>query len=383
MNHFPVIVLGVGSMGSAACYYLAKKGIKVLGLEQFTLTHEFGSHAGQSRIIRKAYFEHSDYVPLLERAYQNWKALETVCHNQFYFPTGLLYAGKPESILIKGVIESSELYGVEVSRISKAEVKSRFQQFALPDDYEVLFEPDAGLLTPERCIRAFAEQALNLGASIHTHEKVVSWKQEGDRISVTTDTQTYSCNKLIITAGAWANDFLPGLANNLHVTRQVLVWTTPRLPAQFQLNKFPCWLIDDHEHAGMYYGFPMLDETTFGKPAGLKSAHHYPGKSTTANQVNREVTNMEVDELTTAITRFVPESCESVNQTKTCLYTNTPDENFIIDFLPNQQDVIIACGFSGHGFKFASVVGEVLCDLATEGRTTQPIGFLSATRFKN
>lgn len=381
--HFPVIVMGVGTMGSAACFYLASNGVKVLGLEQFDITHEFGSHAGQSRIIRKAYFEHPDYVPLLERAYQNWRALEATCGMQLYFPTGLLYAGKSDGVLIKGVNESAKLYGVEVKKLTRPEVKSRFPQFSIPDEYEVLFEPDAGLLTPERCIQSFAEQAIHKGAIIHTHEKVLHWKQQGELITVTTNQQTYSCNKLIITVGAWAKEFLPGLSQNLTVTRQVIAWTNPQHAEQFQSDKFPCWLIDDHTQPGMYYGFPWLDESKFGAPSGLKSAYHYPGTVTDVNHVDRTITKEETHQLINSISQYLPAGCKSVQTTKTCLYTNTPDENFIIDFLPENNNVIVAAGFSGHGFKFASVVGEVLNDLSTKGKTDLPIQFLNASRFNS
>lgn len=381
--HFPVIVLGGGSMGSAACYYLANRGVQVLGLEQFTVTHEFGSHAGQSRIIRKAYFEHPDYVPLLNRAYQNWKELEENFNTQLYFRTGLLYAGKPEGVLIKGVLKSADRYGIEVDSVSRSELKFRFPQFVFPDEYDVLFEPDAGFLTPERCINTFAQKARAKGATIHTHETVINWTQQGESITVVTNKQTYTCNKLIITAGAWTEKFLPGLANMLTVTRQVLIWTIPQQPEQFQPDQFPCWLVDDHAQPGMYYGFPMLDEHTFGSPAGLKSAYHYPGTPTDVNQVNRDVTHEEARQLTTAISHYIPTGCQSINQTKICLYTNTPDENFIIDFLPGNRNVIIAAGFSGHGFKFAPVVGEILSDLSTMGKTHLPIEFLRATRFRS
>jgi sarcosine oxidase len=381
MQHFTTIVLGVGSMGSAACYYLARSGVKVLGLEQFSITHELGSHTGQSRIIRKAYFEHPDYVPLLERAYHNWRELEVASSTQLYFPIGLLYAGRVDGVLIKGVTESAKLYGVEVNKLTSDEVRTRFPQFEIPVEYEILFEPDAGFLTPERCIQTFAEQAIRNGAVIHTNEKVISWKQQGELIIVATNRQTYTCDKLIITAGPWAKEFLPSLLKHLTVTLQVLVWTTPHQPEQYQPDKFPCWLIDDPDQPGMYYGFPWLDESTFGTPAGLKSAYHYPGQPTYANQVDREVKPEEINQLTTAIKRYLPTGFQSIQQTKTCLYTNTPDENFIIDFLPENKQVIVAAGFSGHGFKFASAVGEILSDLASVGKTELPIDFLKASRF--
>lgn len=379
---FDAIVLGVGSMGSATCYYLASRGYRVLGLEQFDIPHDQGSHAGQSRIIRKAYFEHPDYVPLLERAYENWKDIENKTGSQIYFPTGLLYAGKPTDILIKGVRESTEKYNLNVESLSRFDIKKRFAQFQIPKEYEVLFEPDAGFVTPERAILLFAEQAIRSGAQIHTKEKTTSWKKEGDLITVITDKSTYTCKKLIITAGAWAGSMIPGLSSQLKVTRQVIAWVNPKERKPFELGQFPCWMIDDHTQEGMYYGFPVLPVAKFGAPIGLKVALHYPGQVTNPDSVNRIPSKEDENHLVEALDKYLPKGYESTHVLKTCLYTNTPDENFILDFLPGyDQQVVIAAGFSGHGFKFVSVVGEIMADLAMRGKTELPIGFLNAQRF--
>ncbi|MCW5910909.1 MAG: N-methyl-L-tryptophan oxidase [Cyclobacteriaceae bacterium] len=379
---FDVIVLGAGSMGASACYYLAKSGVKVLGIEQFGIPHEQGSHAGQSRIIRKAYFEHPDYVPLLERAYHNWKELESETSSQLYFPTGLLYAGKPGGVLIKGVKESAKKYSIQVDELNAGERAKRFPQFNIPADYEVLFEPDAGFLTPERCILSFTEQAIKSGAAIHTHEQLLEWKQDGDSISVRTNKSSYACKKLVVTTGAWTPHVLPVLQKHLTVTRQVLAWAIPKQWEQFSLEKFPCWLIDDENKPGMYYGFPVLPASQFGGPVGLKAAYHYPGQATDANFVNRNVAPAEEQELMQAVNRYLPDGFNTIHTSKTCLYTNTPDENFIIDFLPGYSNVVIAAGFSGHGFKFAPVVGEILSELSINGKTNLPVGFLNANRFQ-
>ena len=176
-SSFDVIVIGVGSMGSATCYYLAKRGYKVLGLEQFDISHEFGSHTGQSRIIRKAYFEHPDYVPLMERAYTNWSSFEKEVGEQLYYKTGLLYAGNSTNEIIKGVKLSSSLYGIEVEQLKAADALHRFPQFRFPKSFELLFEPDAGFLPPERSIRLYASEATKHGATIHAKETVIEWKK--------------------------------------------------------------------------------------------------------------------------------------------------------------------------------------------------------------
>jgi len=381
-NSFDVIVIGVGSMGSATSYYLAKRGYKVLGLEQFDISHEFGSHAGQSRIIRKAYFEHPGYVPLLERAYENWEALEWETGKQVYYKTGLLYAGNPNNEMIKGVERSAGLYNIDLDQMNIAAAVDQFPQFKFPDDFEILFEPEAGFITPEKAIRLYASQAKKNGAAIHSNEKVIDWKKDKNIILLKTDKQTYQCDKLIITAGAWAGKMIPGLADKIKVTRQFVAWIKTKNDDQFELNKFPCWMISDDEKHGCYYGFPLLDTEKFGEPAGLKLAHHFPNEVTDPDKVDRLTTEKDIQNLNYCLNKYLPGVFDSILHTKICLYANSPDENFIIDKLPGyEENVSIACGFSGHGFKFASVVGEILADLAIEGRSDLPIEFLNAKRF--
>jgi len=381
-NSFDVIVIGVGSMGSATSYYLAKRGYKVLGLEQFDISHEFGSHAGQSRIIRKAYFEHPGYVPLLERAYENWEALEWETGKQVYYKTGLLYAGNPNNEMIKGVERSAGLYNIDLDQMNIAAAADQFPQFKFPDDFEILLEPEAGFITPEKAIRLYASQAKKNGAAIHSNEKVIDWKKDKNIILLKTDKQTYQCDKLIITAGAWAGKMIPGLADKIKVTRQFVAWIKTKNDDQFELNKFPCWMISDDEKHGCYYGFPLLDTEKFGEPAGLKLAHHFPNEVTDPDKVDRRSTEKDIQNLKYCLNKYLPGVFDSILHTKICLYANSPDENFIIDKLPGyEENVSIACGFSGHGFKFASVVGEILADLAIEGRSDLPIEFLNAKRF--
>ena len=198
---FDFIVAGVGSMGSAACYYLAKQGYSVLGLEQFTITHTHGSHSGQTRIIRKAYFEHPDYIPLLQRAYENWKSLELETGERVYYPTGLVYAGPTGHSMLTRIKEAAELYHINLEQPGTALAKEKFPQFNLPDDYELLFEPDAGFLLAEKAIKLYVQQAQLNGATIYTGESVLSWKKEGEGVVVTTTANTYHCKKLIMPAG--------------------------------------------------------------------------------------------------------------------------------------------------------------------------------------
>ena len=377
-----VIVIGVGSMGSSACYFLAKRGYNVLGIEQFDIPHELGSHTGQSRIIRKAYFEHPDYVPLLESAYKNWKEFEAETNAKIYYETGLVYFGSLHSDMMLGVNRSASLYDVPVEQIDRSYSTKRFTQFNIPTGFETLFEPEAGFVTPEKAIKLYTEQAKKNGASIQTKEKVIKWKKDGKDIEVITDKNIYRCRKLVITAGAWSGKMISSLADRIKVTRQVIVWLTLKNERDYVLNNFPCWMIADDKKPGCYYGFPVLPVSAFGEPGGLKIAYHYPGSVTDPDNVNRHVITEDIKNIEYFLYKYMPHLADSMLSVKTCLYGNSPDENFIIDKLPGYEDsVVVACGFSGHGFKFVSVVGEILADLAMDGITKHPIGFLNARRF--
>jgi sarcosine oxidase len=381
-NNYDFIVIGVGSMGSAACYFLAKQGYRVLGLEQFDISHEQGSHTGQSRIIRKAYFEDPGYVPLLTRAYENWKAFEEETQTQLYYRTGLVYFGNPENILIKGARLSASLYKVPLEELTPQNLTDRFPQFKIPSTYAGLFEPDAGFVRPEKTIQLFTQQSIKNGAIIHKKEKLLDWKKEGTSIIVTTGKHTYRANKLIITSGAWAGKMIPGMSATIKVTRQTIAWVKTKRH-NYTLGNFPCWMIADEEKPGAYYGFPVLPVDQFGEPGGLKVAYHYPGEITDPDHVKRQANPGEIKNLEDILDKYLPGSFESVLAVKTCLYANTPDENFIIDRLPGyEEQVAIACGFSGHGFKFVPVVGEILADLVIKGQTQMPIEFLNAKRFE-
>ena len=225
------------------------------------------------------------------------------------------------------------------------------------------------------------EQAMKKGAVIRSRERVLEWKRESGSVTVKTDKGTYTAGKLVITAGSWAGKMMPALAPKFSVIRQVLAWVKPKNWDAFTLGKFPCWIIQDKSGEG--YGFPILPVDKFGGPLGLKVALHQ-GMSDIQDPdaVNRAIDKKSEETLIAYVTQFLPEACESTITMKTCLYTNTPDFNFIIDFVPDQgKDVVMAGGFSGHGFKFVSVIGEILADLAVKGKTELPIGFLSAGRF--
>ena len=379
-ERFDVIIIGMGSMGSAACYHLARAGCRVLGLEQFEIPHEHGSHSGQSRIIRKAYFEHPNYVPLLTAAYDNWSKLASSSGEQLFFKTGLVSFGKPDNPLITGIHASAEQHNIDINSISSEEMEQDYPPFSIPADYAKVVEPNAGFLSPERAILVHLTQAIAQNAVVHLSERMVSYQSFKQEIEVKTNKGSYLCKKLIFTAGPWADQLLPPLKPSLNVTRQVLAWVNPKATKSFGLNNFPCWMLANPIGQGLFYGFPILPTSQFGGPHGMKVAYHHPGEITHPDQVNRSVTEEEKLFLSSFLKEFIPNGFDTFETVKTCLYTNTPDDHFIVDVLPENENIILAAGFSGHGFKFASIVGEVLADLATKGKTVHPIEFLQLDR---
>jgi sarcosine oxidase len=381
-HHFDVIVLGVGSLGSSTCYQLAKRGVRVLGLDQFEVPHEQGSHGGQSRIIRKAYFEHPDYVPLLERAYTLWKSLQDETGEQVYFRTGLLYLGDQGNNLISGVRASSSVYDIDVIEKNRQEFETDHPQFQLPDHYTTLLEPDAGLLLPEKAIRLYVRQAMHHGATIRSSQKVISWKQTDEGVIVVTESETFTANKLVITAGPWAGKLIEGFEDHLVVSRQVMAWVMPKDKSAFVVEKFPCWTLADEEHDSIFYGFPMLSGSGFEGPIGLKLAHHAQGKPTDPDGIDMPPNADDEKLIIDFLHQFMPDAYDHTIAMKTCRYTNSKDENFVLDHLPGYDKVFVATGCSGHAFKFSSVIGEIMADLAMHGKSPLPIGFLNASRLK-
>ena len=366
-------------MGSSTLYQLAKRGVHVLGLEQYGLGHGEGSHSGQTRIVRKAYFEHPDYVPLLEEAYKGWKEIEEVSGKQLYYPAGLAYFGEPGHEVMKGVKFAADTYNIEYSILN-----NEYSMFIVPDHFESLIEPDAGFALTEQTINTFAEEAQKLGAEVRTGGKVLHWKAFDDGVVVTTSKAEYRADKLIITAGAYVNDLIPAFKSSMKITRQLLAWVKPKNPELFELGRFPCWMLTDSEYKGLFYGFPSLPEEQFGGNGLLKVGHHVPGEEIRPEELHDYDAKQESDKLMSILEKYLPEAAGSIESVTACMYTNSPDDHFVLDRLPDQHNrVFIGSGFSGHGFKFVPVVGRILSDLGVAGKTSLPIGFLSLERFKN
>ena len=379
VKKYDVIVLGVGSMGASACYQLSKKGLKVLGIEKHTIPHDKGSYTGKTRIFRKAYFEGKDYVPLLNRTYKNWIELESEHQEKLLEFTGLLYAGLPDSEVLKGVKNSSKAYNIPIKQLTHKEVKTLYPQFKIPEDFDVLFEQDAGFIYADRAVELLSNKAIALGAEIHENEQFMRWEKSRDGyLVVTTDCGTYFCDKLVFCTGSWSHKLIDTL--NLDITKQILYWAKVKNEQDYELGKFPCWIIDEPTIEGSFYGFPVINDSKDELLNQVKFGHHVKGvlidPENYGQAVNHEVDNPTVAMIADYFSKFTYTSM----QTRSCMYSNSKDSDFYVDFLDHEKRVVLAAGFSGHGFKFVPVIGEIITSLITKGSTPFNIEFLSLSR---
>jgi sarcosine oxidase len=376
MTHptYDAIVLGVGGMGSAAVFELARRGRRVLGLEQFSLVHDRGSSHGQTRVIRKAYAEHPDYVPLLRRAYERWYDLEQRQELHLFTECGCLSIGRPDGDLVPGVRRAAEIHQLPIEELGPADLRRRYSAFHFGDGYEAVLERDAGFLAVEECVRAFIREAQRLGADIRANEPVLSWQATGHGVVVRTAQQEYRADRLVITAGAWAAAVLRDLGLPLTVSRKVLLWFGTSDDRLFRRDVFPVYMAEMPE--GFFYGFPVVDRL------GHKVARHDSiAPIDNPASLDRSVSAADEAECRPFVRAYLPAADGPLRQGKVCMYTLTPDHHFVIDVHPAHPQVAIAAGFSGHGFKFASAVGLILADLAEQGQTDLPIGMFRMGRF--
>ncbi|HVG95950.1 MAG TPA: N-methyl-L-tryptophan oxidase [Chloroflexota bacterium] len=372
MPTYDAIVLGLGGMGSASAYHLARRGQRVLGLDAFPPGHANGASHGHSRIIREAYYEAPEYVPLVQRAYALWRALEETSGRALLRITGGINAGAPDSRVVTGVVASARRHGLAYELLSAAETAARFPGFRLGDELVAVYQPNSGVLDPEACVRAHLDGAAGAGAELRFAEPVRRWAPDGEGVTVRTDAATYRAGRLVITAGPWAAEQLDLAARWLTVRRIVNVHFRSERPDRFGVDRFPVFGLVVPE--GQYYGVPDVPGQ------GLKLGRHDGGEVCTAGSVRREVDPEEVASLRAVLDRYLPGAAGEVLSTLTCLYTMSPDGHFVLDRYPGHPQVVYGCGFSGHGFKFCSVIGETLADLAVDGRTERPVGFLAAGR---
>ncbi len=374
MTRYDVAVVGLGAMGSAALFHLCQRGIRAVGIDRFSPPHDHGSSHGESRIIRLAYFEHPSYVPLLRRAYENWHALEKLSGEHLLTETGILEAGPPASPLVAGSLEACRLHEIDHEVMDGDEISARFPAFALPSNFQGVWQKDGGFLKPELAISTHLRLAKAAGADLVTGATVRAVSSAPGHITIDLGDRAIEAGSIIVSSGAWIGDLLPDLKPYLRLTQQTLCWYKPQTPEPFALGRLPVFIVESEDDA--VYGFPDFAGT------GFKCASHRIGPQLAHADSPRASPGPEEEEPARKfLARFMPGALGDLVSMKTCIYTRTPDEDFILDTLPSDPRIVVASPCSGHGFKFASVIGEILADLATAGATAHDISRLRLSRF--
>ena len=372
-RRWDAIVVGSGVMGASASYNLAKKGLNVLTIERFGVNHQHGSSHGRTRIIRMAYYEDPRYVPLLRRSFDAWREIETKSGKKLLQLTGGLMIGGPEGELVKGTLRSASSHGLPHSMLSAREVEDRFEAFSVGEELVAVYEENAGTLFAEECVRALVGLASEAGCEFRFSEQVTGWRSGKEGFEVETKSGIHSAARLILCAGPWTGPLLRG-AIPLQVERQVPMWFPSGGQDRFFPTKMPVFIAEEREGT-FYYGIPDFGD-------GVKVARTHGGEITDPDTVNRSVTPADVAPVRDFIARRLRGLGDTPTSSTTCLYTNTPDHNFAVGHLPGDGRVTVVSACSGHGFKFASVLGEVTAELATGGRTPFNLSFLDPARFK-
>jgi sarcosine oxidase len=369
-----VLVVGLGAMGSATLHELARRGVRALGIDRFAPPHTQGSTHGRTRIIREAYFENPLYVPLVRRAYDLWDELERESGRTLFHRTGGLMIGPADGALVGGARRSAVEHDVQHEMLTADEVRRRWPAYDPPDDHATLFELRAGLLLPELCVETYLELARRNGAIIRTGERVVSWHTDGTGFAVTTNATTYRAERIALTAGAWLGELVPDLPLPLAIERQMFHWFEPSTHPELHAAARCPLALWEFEPGRMVATFPDLGD-------GVKVGVHHEGESTDPATVRRTTSAEEDAEISALLSRLMPEAAGRQLEARVCLYTNTPDHDFLIDAHPAHPAVVLVSPCSGHGFKFASAIGEVVADLATHGQTAFDLAPFRLERF--
>ena len=374
-ERYDVVVAGAGGMGSAALYHLARRGVRVCAVERFGIAHDRGSSHGDTRIIRKAYMEHPDYVPLLHRAYALWEELAAEEAGELLAQVGLLVAGDPNAEAMQGQAACYQAHDLPHESLDAATIAVRYPSLALPAEWSGFYDPLGGFLRVEEGVRRHVALAQKHGAQLYAGEAMLSWRREGEGVVVETERRRLLATRLVLTAGAWAVPELCRLGVAAQVVRKVQLWYQGRGVEQYARGAFPCFFIADGAH--YFYGFPAE------VPWGLKVAEHNVSHDPVADplQLNRALTADDQRAVLDFLARFFPALQPALSKYAACMYSLTPDKHFVLDVHPECPAVVLGAGFSGHGFKFAPVVGEILAELALEGDTKHPIEFLRLSRF--
>ena len=352
---YDAIVVGLGAHGSAAAYHLAKRGLDVLGFDRFARGHTLGSSGGRSRIIRLSYYEHPDYVPMLRRAWDLWRELERESGETLLTQTGGLYLGPRDGELVAGSLASARQHDLEHEVLDAAEIRGRWPVFEIENDWVGLLDKEAGWLAPERCIETHLRMAERHGATLRFEEPIEKWERDGDGVRVTSASGAYRARRLVLTAGAWISRLLPDLAPHLWVERNVLFWFEPTAQRE-EFAKLPVYIVQESER--MFYGFPLDAEQ------GVKVAGLHFGDRVDPDSVEREVSTRDEERVRAWLAKRMPSANGERRLAKVCMYTNSPDGHFVIDRIADAP-VVFASACSGHGFKFASTIGELLADMTT------------------
>jgi monomeric sarcosine oxidase len=370
---YDAIVLGAGGVGAAAMWQLARRGLRVLGIDRFAPPHDHGSSHGHTRIIRQAYFEHADYVPMLLETYRLWEELENLAGRPLLMETGLLEIGPADGVVVPGVLRAANEHGLDVERLPAAEVQHRWPAFRVPDELVGVFERRGGLLRVEECVRATLIAAEEAGAELRVGVEAFDWVADGD-VRVETSAGRFAAERIVIAAGAWASKLLKSLDLRLEIRRKPLMWHATSDANVRADAGFPCYLFELPQ--GVFYGFPAIDER------GLKVAEHTGGDVVAdPSAVDRRLLDRDRGPVEAFVQAHLPAADTPCREHSVCLYTMSPDEHFIVDRHPQHERVVFAAGLSGHGYKFAPVLGRSLADLAIDGRTDSPMAFLSLARF--
>lgn len=375
-DRYDAVVVGVGGIGSATTYHLADRGLDVLGLERYDVPHDMGSSHGVTRIIRKPQYEDPAYVPLVRRAYGLWRDLEDLTGRDLLSITGGIDAGPPGSDVVEGSLTSCAEHDIDHEVLSAGEVNDRFPGYDLPETHRAVYQPDGGYLVPEQCIIAHVEAAQRAGATVRAREPMREFATLPDGgVRVTTSKGTEEADRLIVTAGAWTPRLVPRLRGIAVPERQVLAWLQPRSPAAFDPARFPVFVHETDD--GHYYGFPRHDVPgfKFGKFNHLE-------ETVDPDAMDREPRPDDERLLRAYAERYFPDGAGPTMKLATCMFTNTPDGHFILDRLPDTPRVTVGAGFSGHGFKFASAIGEVLADIAVDAETDHDVDPFRLGRFE-
>lgn len=370
-----VLVAGLGVMGGAVAQHAARRGAKVIGLDQYQVPHDRGSSHGETRNIRQAIYEDPGYVPLLLRAFSLWQELEAESGRALMRLTGRVMIGVPEGKVIQGALRAARAHDLPIERLTAADVRRRFPVLEPSDDMVAVFEQRAGMLFAEPCVEAQLEAARRHGAELRFDERVIAWQSAGRGgrgVEVRTSHERYAADHLVLAVGAWLPTLLPTLP--LAVARQVLLWFEPRSRLEdFRPERLPIYLWELGPDLSIY-GVPFWGD-------GLKVARHHGGEICTVDTVRREVDAADVDQVRVHLERYMPAAAGRFLRGRTCVYTNTPDLNFLIDRHPTDDAVVVVSPCSGHGFKFAPAIGEAVAELVTAGRSTQDLSLFRLGRF--